>query len=1357
MSRYAVASYQLIYVYTVPYEDRKGLVKVGKASMNSLSSIAQLVPNCSELNVAAKQRIRQQNGTALNNFELEYTELAVKTITMADGSVQTQTFDDHEVHAVLLNSHIARKTLLDSGRPSEWFETDVETAIKAIKAVKDGKSKLSTSIEPVVVANPVQKITLRREQQECITKTLNWFKSKGNTFLWDAKMRFGKTICCHSLIKEAGFKKAIVITHRPAVSDGWSKDHDLIFAGTNHKYVDKTTGNFNTYNGIIDAENERELGEIIDNGTPFVYFASIQDLRGSRRVKENGFNKNNLVFDTDWDLLVIDEAHEGTQTELGDAVIKTLTKENTKVLTLSGTPYNIIKDFDDNVYTWTYVDEQKAKEEWDELFPNEKNPYADLPKMNIFTFDLAASLENSYRFVSEGDAFSFVEFFRTWTGDIERDYKPIPEGKNIGDFVHEEDVISFLNLISKEDPDSQYPFSNDDFRNQFKHTFWIVPGVAAARALSALMKEHPVFKEPNYHICNIAGEGDAEQPYDEALGLVRDCISEYPRTITLSCGKLTTGITVKEWTGVMMLSGSSSTAAAGYMQAIFRVQSPGTIDGKRKENCYVFDFAPDRTLKVIAEVNKISVGRGKTDDQAKVVVGEFLNYLPVISIEGTRMVTYDVSLMMKQLKRIVIDHAVNSGFDDDNIYDSEAGIIMDKADEKVIARLSDVVVPQKKGQKQKSVIINNQGLTEELRKKAEKAQRKPKRERTPEEEALIEKLKKQKEEQKKLYDLLRAVSIRLPLLFYGADADITTVIKMEDFVNIVDPESWEEFMPKGLKTDLFLDIMRFYDEDVVVAAGQRIRQLAKQADEMLPSLRAKRIVEIMSKFKNPDKETVLTPWRVVNMHLSNTIGGYCFYDEKFEVEIETPRLVEQNNVTEDILLNSEAQILEMNSKSGLYPLYMTYSLYMMRVKGKETDLDFETAEKLWSETLKNNIFVLCKTKMAKSITRRTLAGYTDMQANIIYLPHLFDLIKDKKRLANKLANPTIWSKEGNSMTFDAIISNPPYQKMDNGNGASASPVYHEFISLAKKMNPSYISMITPSRWFAGGKGLDEFRAEMLSDKRLLQITDFVDSTQCFTGVAIAGGVSYFLWDKKHNDKCNVTTIRGESKVTMLRDLDEYDIFVRNNSSIEIINRINALKEKTMEEQVSSRNVFGISTDIKGHEIKADDDLLLACSEKSNHLTFSNIEKEQVTKNHELVGKYKVCIGRCVPRNGETGVDPRIGYRAITTIHIFGPQTVFTDTYIYVGVYDTKEEAENLAEYLCCKFPRFLLHETYSSMNVTRSNFRFVPCQDMSKKWTDADLFAKYSCTKEEQELINSMMRPMEYVTHYNGEESTDIE
>lgn len=354
------------------------------------------------------------------------------------------------------------------------------------------------------------------------------------------------------------------------------------------------------------------------------------------------------------------------------------------------------------------------------------------------------------------------------------------------------------------------------------------------------------------------------------------------------------------------------------------------------------------------------------------------------------MRSYDVDEMMRQIKRISVDAAINSGFDDDTIYLSDAGMKINTYDQDLLRKLSDVVIPQKKSKKQNEVVVSDNGMTDKQYKLAEKAKRKPKKDLTEEEKKALELYKKQKEEQKKMFNLLRAVSIRLPLLFYGADADITKIIHLKDFVQIVDDESWGEFMPKGLRKDLFLDILRFYDEDVVIGAGLRIRKMAKAADELPPTYRAKRIVEIMSKFKNPDKETVLTPWRVVNMHMGNTLGGYNFFDEDFQKELEEPRIIDNGDVTADIFLNTDAKVLEMNSKSGLYPLYLAYSFYMLNVSGKEKDLPLETTQKIWFDTLDKHIFVLCKTKMARMITIRTLAGYSKHNVHAIYLTKLVE-------------------------------------------------------------------------------------------------------------------------------------------------------------------------------------------------------------------------------------------------------------------------------------------------------------------------------------------------------------------------------
>lgn len=288
--------------------------------------------------------------------------------------------------------------------------------------------------------------------------------------------------------------------------------------------------------------------------------------------------RRGIFIDMDWDLVIHDEAHEGTQTERGQKVQALLEAEKNdktpKVLQLSGTPYNLIEKYQDACYTWDYVMEQKRKREWDTLHPGDHNPYADLPELRILTFDLGKSLPTSYRYATTEMAFNFTEFFRVWTGDPAKDFRPLPSGAQVGDFVHEGDVRSFLHLISSDDPESNYPFSTPEYREMFRHTLWMVPGVKEAAALSRLLKEeHSGFEQ--YKITNVAGDGDVEMPYDNALQLVRKVIRENRYTITISCGKLTTGVTVPEWTAVMMLTGSASTAASGYMQTIFRVQLAG--------------------------------------------------------------------------------------------------------------------------------------------------------------------------------------------------------------------------------------------------------------------------------------------------------------------------------------------------------------------------------------------------------------------------------------------------------------------------------------------------------------------------------------------------------------------------------------------------------------------------------------------------------------------------------------------------------------------------------------------------------------------------------------------------------------
>nr|MCR5193206.1 DEAD/DEAH box helicase family protein [Bacteroidales bacterium] len=720
MQYYSTLKAKLIYIFTIPDAAHNGCVKIGEATLDEATD-STLQPNCKELNAAARKRIDQYTKTAGIDYVLKHTEL---TVAIHGGYITT--FNDKKVHDILLRSGIKRHDFSKKNQGCEWFECSVETALAAIQAAKEGKN----SIRPNEIVDIEEEIVFRPEQTQAIEKTVAKFKKGGKNMLWNAKMRFGKTLSALQVVKEMQFHRTIIVTHRPVVDEGWFEDFFKIFKWNDpHRYGSKNKG---------EKFENLEKAAKRDPSLHYVYFASMQDLRGAQEVGGK-FNKNTNILAADYDLLIVDEAHEGTQTDLGQNVLKKLQKDKTHVLNLSGTPFNLLNDYsEDEIYTWDYVMEQKAKQEWDLNHFGDPNPYAGLPRLNIFTFDLGNALSGFEDI--EDSAFNFKEFFRTWTGDIEHDHREMPEGA-LGKFVHENHVKNFLDLIVKYDENSNYPFSTIEFRNSFRHTLWMVPGVKEARALSALLKAHPIFSQfvganGDSGIVNVAGDGDEEVETDDALKMVNAAMGDNPedtRTITLSCGKLTTGVTVRPWTAVMMLAGSHSTDAKAYMQTIFRVQSPYTTkDGRRKENCYVFDFAPDRTLKVLADTAKVQTKK-TTSESERVKLGEFLNFCPVIGYNGTKLDNYDVDRMLEQLKRAYISRVTKNGCDDPRLYNQE---LLQKLDAEALVKfknLHKIIGSTKANHTSSDVDMAKTGLTNEEYEEQERIKKKPKRERTPEE------------------------------------------------------------------------------------------------------------------------------------------------------------------------------------------------------------------------------------------------------------------------------------------------------------------------------------------------------------------------------------------------------------------------------------------------------------------------------------------------------------------------------------------------------------------------------------------------------------------------------------------------
>ena len=853
--------FKIIYIFRVDGEKHKGLLKIGDTTLKTDKLIDKLSPNSKELNQAALKRIKEYTNTVAVNIELLHTELAIKQVRDKTGSISVKAFRDYDVHRVLENSGI-KNELLEGSTAREWYRIDLETAINAIEAVKNGYNNLSN----IHCENDFRPIIFRPEQKEAIEKTIQRFKN-GNKMLWNAKMRFGKTLSALQVAKEMKFKRTIIITHRPVVDDGWYEDFTKIFNDTD-KYI---------YGSKNKGYSVEQLEETNKN---YVYFASIQDLRGSEIVGGK-YYKNDKIFEINWDFVIVDEAHEGTKTALGDEVITKIVKQDnnhdTKFLALSGTPFNILGEYnDEDIFTWDYIMEQASKKNWTKKYFGDSNPYEELPEMKIFTYNLGKLLGNDKYIEFEDKAFNFKEFFRTWTGNPELDSKVLNDNSQIGKFVHEKDIESFLNLITKNDKNSNYPYSTKEYRDLFRHSLWMVPGVKEAKALSKMLKNHPVFGM-GFEIVNVAGEGDEDVKSDDALKLVRKAIKDAGKTgytITLSCGKLTTGVTIPEWTAVMMLSGSFSTSAANYLQTIFRVQSPCNMDGKIKTSCYVFDFAPDRTLKMVSEAVTISTRAGKTNDSDRKILGEFLNYCPVISVEGSKMENYNASKLLQELKRAYAEKVVKNGFDDIRIYNDEL-LKLDDIDLEEFKKLQGIIGKSKASHKTNEIDINSQGFTNEEYEKLERIKKKPQKNRTEEELELLKQLKERSKNKKDAISILRGISIRIPLLIYGANVDITEDITVGSLTDIIDESSWKEFMPNGVTKEIFKKFSRYYDPEIFIAAGRKIRNLTKSADMLEPLERIKKISYIFSCFRNPDKETVLTPWRVVNMHLRRNIRRIC--------------------------------------------------------------------------------------------------------------------------------------------------------------------------------------------------------------------------------------------------------------------------------------------------------------------------------------------------------------------------------------------------------------------------------------------------------------------------------------------------
>lgn len=641
-----------IYAYTTPeIASHDGWTKIGYTEQDSV-----------------RKRIEQQTKTADVRFNIEWQQEARYT----DGSGEY--FNDHSFHDYLERfAHIERKPT------TEWFKIDGTKSQQLLWKFA------SRSYEAVQAKNKLTYI-LRKEQQQAVDATYAYYQKclqTGETenaeFLWNAKPRFGKTLTSYDFMRKMDARMVLIVTNRPAIANSWFDDFEKFIAWqTDYRFV-STTDSLKeratlTREQFLDAQLEAEDK---NQELRMVAFLSLQDLKGS--VYFGGtIDKLRWVAENNWDLLIIDEAHEGVDTHKTD---KAFDKINRKfALHLSGTPFKAVamgKFAQEQIFNWTFSDEQEAKDNWHE---ETLNPYACMPRMNMYTYQMSQiAIDKVNRGIDLSDddktefAFDLNEFFKT---------------NERGQFIHKNEVKKFLDALVEQE---KFPFSTPELRKELAHTFWLLERVDSAKALAKMLKEHPIFE--NYEIVLAAGDGRLEEEdatkSKRSFDKVREAIKNHDKTITLSVGQLTTGVTIPEWTAVFMLSNMKSPAE--YIQAAFRAQNPFKFekDGKlyQKENAYIFDFAPERTLMIFDEfANSLysgTSGGGGTKSEREANIKRLLNFFAVFAEDQDgKMEQVDAAKVLTIPLKIKTEEVIRRGFMSNMLF-SNIGVVFNAPKEVV--------------------------------------------------------------------------------------------------------------------------------------------------------------------------------------------------------------------------------------------------------------------------------------------------------------------------------------------------------------------------------------------------------------------------------------------------------------------------------------------------------------------------------------------------------------------------------------------------------------------------------------------------------------------------------------------------
>lgn len=1228
-------------------------------------------------------------------------------------------FRDYAVHRYLQDNnyeHLEREQVRPGLHYSDEFYKDVdEEDIK--RAIDEIKDKYGNPLSPYIYYSTEYRLPEapfeyprdaewepRKNQQTVIDNFMEAYNKGRNNLLLYAVMRFGKTFTALCCAKEMKAKLVVVVSGKTAVKEEWKENvqRPKIFGGFKFVSVDDLRINPNKVSEELNSP---------ENST-VVVFLTLQDLLGQNiKAKHADLFKHNDAGEID--LLIIDESHFAARSEQTGKVLAgnvkiaknedkgndedieqlsaTVKVFNPKIkLHLSGTPYRILmtNEFqeEDIIAKVQYNDIYEAQQDWYKKnidLEEWKNPYFGFPQMIRFAFNLNNSARAELANLSkEGVVYNLNELFCT------RSLAQDSQSNKHKEFIHYAEVLDLLKAIDGSKHDENI-FSFLDYKKiqegeMCHHIVMVLPWRASCDAMEVMLKKEKFKHLSDYKIVNISGFGcPRDFSNDNYTANVKRFISENEQknkhTITLTVGKMLTGSTVKEWDTMIYLKETSSPQE--YDQAIYRLQS--------------------QYLKKIKTEQE-------TDKGQEVIVRDMKPQTLLVDFDPTRM-------FKMQSERTFISNAINEKKGNDELSDQlgrdlEISPIIcvnkDKIEQVTPQNIIDAV---REYSKERSVldetfdIYVDGNLFDDTQ------------------------LKSLIDEQPEMNRQGSVFSMK-PNEGEGTDIDTKDSKHNEPTEN---PDDKEEETPsekeeeikaltKKLQTYYFKILLFAYLSDLEeksladvitnIENNEECRRIAKNIELDLEGLKL-----IHDKIHY---------WYLAS--LDNKINNIDTLGGDTEADIQTA-LKKFSRLSSNIITTPENIADEMIS---ILPDDVTSNSRFLNIAGKIGEFEYAICKR-YGAKVKKNIYTIPINGVTYECTRKMFKMLGIPTENILYnKTYSFDLIDENKndKIIQKLQD----------MKIDVIVGNPPYQvNVGVTKENYGVMIFDKFVRTSKEVTQNYVSMIMPSRWFTGGRGLDSFRDEMLNDRRISLIKDFVDSKECFPGVDIAGGACYILWDKNHNNDCTFISRVGGKETKTSRKLNEFDLFPRYIEALSIIRKVTKLGEKTFASTVGSQTAFGFITTFRSTTKHFKNAIALYTSGGVNY-----VKREEVRRAKEWIDLYKVIFSTATAEHAGTP-DKSGKYRVLSSLRILNPQEICSQSYFVGNVFKTLDEATNCITYLKTRFVRFLLQQLVTGQHLSADKFRFVPLQDFSKSWTDEELYAKYGLTDEEIAFIESMIKPME--------------